>query len=663
MRVLGAVTTLVALFGQTSLAAPDTSLVQKRQNEDQPWSKYIYSPSTRNPSPESVFETEGDATVKECKTGKHVLRMKAGSRVSMDFGVYVGGHVAFNVDSDSQVPLTLAFTESPSFVGPISDDTGATHTQDWDQAMEVELEGDTTGPVWYHTPPERFRGGFRFLTFNALEDVTIFNITCEIGFATNMPDLRAGTGYFYTSDEGEEIVNRMWYAGAYTLQTNIAPADTGRWLPQVRPGWAYNNTLSVASPALIDGAKRDRAVWPGDLGIQGPIAMMAYGKYGREAVHNAIETLFYYQNETGRFPFAGPATGSFKNGAASDTYHTWALISMYDYAIWSNDESWVEEHWANITRGVEYITSRLDPETGLQEQVNENDWARSNTGGFNSALNALNYHALISLSALAKDEEQAKSWEDAAANIKEQFNALLWDDEAGLYNDNTDSSLKPQDGNSLALLYNLTQTAEQKAAISEGLEGNWNTFGPVTPELDDTISPFISSIELLAHLHGAENPERAFRLLHLLWGYLLDDSTGLMTGSTFVEGMAANGSLYYRSEAGYKHDAKYTSHAHGWSSGPTTALVSGVLGLRVLDMGGSVWELRPQLGELRDVRAGFETGLGWFEGRARLDEEDVLQIQLTVPVGTRGKIIVPKGVGKVALNGRMYKDETMISVN
>ncbi|VUC21857.1 unnamed protein product, partial [Clonostachys rosea] len=310
---------------------------------------------------------------------------------------------------------------------------------------------------------------------------------------------------------------------------------------------------------------------------------------------------------TGMLPFAGPATGSFRSGARSDTYHTWALIAMFDYAVWSGDEAWVSEHWANITRGVEYVTTRLDEETGLQEQVNENDWARKYTGGFNSALNALNYHALVSLAKLA-GPEQAKLWGDAAANIKKQYNALLWDEEAGLYRDNPESSLHAQDGNSLALVYGLTETDAQRAAMSEGLERNWNEIGP---------------------------------------------------------GLAANGSLYYRSERSYKYDAAYTSLAHGWSSGPTTALVSGVLGLRLEEIGGRRWSLRPQLGEqLKSVQAGFETGLGWFEGKVTVGEGGEVEVEVTAPKGTKGRIVFPDETkGQIRVNGREFRgqpDETSL---
>ncbi|CAH0048976.1 unnamed protein product [Clonostachys solani] len=602
---------------------------------DEPWSKYIHSPASRNVSPVGVHSIEGNVSVRNCSSGRQVIRLQAGSRISLDFGVEVGGHVSFNAKSASSSPLSLAYAESPYFVREISDDTGATPGMDWDSAYNITLDdGHAERAVWYHTPSERFRGGFRFLTLNALEDVVVFNVTCEIGFAPNMADLRSGTGYFYAGDADADILNRIWYAGAYTIQTNIAPADTGRWLPQVRPGWAYNATLSVASPALVDGAKRDRAIWPGDLGIQGPIAMMAYGAPGRESVRNSLATLLHYQNATtGMLPFAGPATGSFRSGARSDTYHTWALISMYDYAVWSGDEAWVAEHWASIARGVEYVTARLDAETGLQEQVNENDWARRYTGGFNSALNALNYHALASLATLAGPGEQARSWGQAAARIKRQYNALLWDGATGMYRDNPESGLHAQDGNSLALLYGLAETGAQRAAVSEGLERNWNGIGP--------------------------------RLLRRLWGYLLDEGSGLFTGSTFVEGLAANGSLYYRSERSYKYDAAYTSLAHGWSSGPTTALVTGVLGLRLEEIGGRRWSLRPQLGEqLKSVQAGFETGLGWFEGKVTVGEDGDVEVEVTAPKGTKGRIVFPDAAkGRVRVNGREFRrqpEETVL---
>lgn len=274
-------------------------------------------------------------------------------QVSLDYGVEVGGLVTFNIktsaDRSKGPQLSLAFSESPSHVGPISDDaTGSIASQDWDRELNVTVDGGDT--VTYTMPRERFRGGFRIMTIVAKAPVTVSNITCAIGFLPSQADLRAYSGYF--SAPGHDLLSRIWYAAAYTAQTNIGPVDTGRFLPQVQPGWAYNSSTGVAGPILMDGAKRDRAVWPGDHGISGQTAFLALGDVGLEAFNNSLETMFHYQNECGRFPYAGPSTRSFNSGKESDTYHAWNLIAIYHYAILTGDEAWVDRHWESITKAV-----------------------------------------------------------------------------------------------------------------------------------------------------------------------------------------------------------------------------------------------------------------------------------------------------------------------
>ena len=65
-----------------------------------------------------------------------------------------------------------------------------------------------------------------------------------------------------------------------------------------------------------------------------------------------------------------------------------------------------------------------------------------------------------------------------------------------MYRDNETTTLCPQDANSMAILYNLTTSAEQANSISEGLTKSWNDIGAIAPELPDTISPFIGSLEV-----------------------------------------------------------------------------------------------------------------------------------------------------------------------
>lgn len=88
------------------------------------------------------------------------------------------------------------------------------------------------------------------------------------------------------------------------------------------------------------------------------------------------------------------------------------------------------------------------------------------------------------------------AWSNNASALKTRFNEVFWVPGEGMYRDNDNSTLYPQDGNSLAVLFNLTTSAEQASSVSAGLTKNWNDLGPVSPELPDTISPFISGFEV-----------------------------------------------------------------------------------------------------------------------------------------------------------------------
>jgi len=239
--------------------------------------------------------------------------------------------------------------------------------------------------------------------------------------------------------------------------------------------------------------------------------------------------------------------------------------------------------------------------------------------------------------------------------LKTAFNEALWVPEVGLYRDNTSTTLTPQDANSFAILFNVTMNQSQAEMISEGLTRNWVDLGPVPPELPDNISPFISGFELQAHF-VAGNDSRAFDLLHREWGYIL--TTNISVQSTLLEGLTANGSLYYRFSDGYDDDASYTSHAHGWSSGPTSALTFYVAGLTVTTPQGRNWALAPHVGGPIDgAQGGFTTALGWYGVIWELgDNGSSLSLNLTTPVGTQGVFTVPKEIsGTVKVNGKAVR--------
>lgn len=118
-------------------------------------------------------------------------------------------------------------------------------------------------------------------------------------------------------------------------------------------------------------------------------------------------------------------------------------------------------------------------------------------------------------------------------------------------------------------------------------------------------------------------------------------------------------STSYRYYDGYDDDAAYTSHAHGWSSGPTSALTFYVAGLTVTAPQGKNWALAPHVGgPMNNAQGGFSTGLGWFGVSWELVGKKGISLDLTTPEGTQGVFTVPQGIsGTIKVNGKVVHAE------
>ncbi|WDK16996.1 bacterial alpha-L-rhamnosidase domain-containing protein [Colletotrichum graminicola] len=278
------------------------------------------------------------------------------------------------------------------------------------------------------------------------------------------------------------------------------------------------------------------------------------------------------------------------------------------------------------------------------------DWARYVNAPNGSAPNMLLYRTLITgafLADLAPADggDDASSGATAGANLTESWLARaetlrvairthFWDASKGAFIDgHRNRTLFPQDSNSYAVAFGVVDPAGPEAAsISRALAENWTPIGPASPELPGNVSPFISSVELEAHF-AVGRADRALRLVRDSWGWYLNHPNG--TGSTVIEGYLTDGTFGYRSARGYTDDPSYVSHAHGWSSGPTSTLTEYLVGLRVTRPAGAEWSLKPAFGEVSEAQAGFTTALGRFSARWAV-EGDFAVVKWDVPTDTRG---------------------------
>lgn len=254
-----------------------------------PWENNIYAPESRIVSPKSILSRR-TGNIISSYPGPAKLQGN-GSQLVFDFGIEVGGLVILNYTSDGAGSVGLAFTEAKNWIGEFSDASNGLHRGP-DGALYSNFASAGSGS--YIMPDVSLRGGFRYLTIFLLTSgnttVDITDIKLEIGFQPTWANLRAYQGYFHSNDE---LLNKIWYSGAYTLQTNSAPANTGRWVPMLTTGWANNGTLGPGDTIIMDGAKRDRAVWPGDMGIAVPSVHVSTGELG--SIRNALQVMYDYQ--------------------------------------------------------------------------------------------------------------------------------------------------------------------------------------------------------------------------------------------------------------------------------------------------------------------------------------------------------------------------------
>jgi hypothetical protein len=267
----------------------DTACAPRTASFSGPWEKYIHAPSTRIVSPINILNS--DKSFLSTYPGTASLKTN-GSLLIFDFGQEVGGIVTIGYSANGAAELGLAFSEAKNWTGTVSDGSNGFLTPGGDGAIFTPVTA--TAGANYTMPDAKLRGGFRYLSIfaymNTTVDIEITSVTLELSFQPNWADLRAYGGYFYSNDE---LVNRIWYAGAYTLQTNAVPGYTGRVFP-LQTGWENNASLgSNGSSIFVDGSKRDRTVWAGDLAIALPSVFVSTGDF--ESARNAIEVQYDLQ--------------------------------------------------------------------------------------------------------------------------------------------------------------------------------------------------------------------------------------------------------------------------------------------------------------------------------------------------------------------------------
>jgi alpha-L-rhamnosidase len=443
----------------------------------------------------------------------------------------------------------------------------------------------------------------------------------------------------------------------------------------------YENALSTSAdlstvdvpgvntvPSIVDGAKRDRAIWVGDMNVEGPTTY--YSTDAADYIKGSLQLLGSYQLTsgfvTGALPpqdpvHTGPLTPG-TTGTYSASYSMYWVLGLGSYYLYTGDTAFVTQELPTLERELAWNASTVDANGLLVTDNNDgSDWDYYDgpKTGEVTEYNVLYYKALLDgaeLADAAGQGAQASTYRQQAAALKIAINTRLFNSATGLY-DISDSRTTgvAQDTNALAVLYGVAPTGADSSILAKLKSALWTTpYGPV-PYTADTgwssiISPYSGGYELDARLASNDTAD-AESLLTTEWGHMI--SAGPDDTATMWENVASGD--------GTPGIGSATSLAHGWSTTPTAALSGYVLGIQPVTAGYATWVVQPHPGDLSWAQGQAPTphgavGVSWNSqsGAGRFG------MTVTAPSGTSGTIAVPTFGGKpvVVVNGRVVWNAT-----
>ena len=435
-----------------------------------------------------------------------------------------------------------------------------------------------------------FMGGFRFEAITLTTPGTLVlkgaGVQFGGGYLATAADYQ---GYFESSSAD---FNQMFYDGAYTEQTDMQPAGTN----------------GATEPSVLDGAKRDRAIWSGDLGIEGQGIADTLGSNGNNYVKQSLLTLITSSQQGGGLN----ADTLFRTGPYSNSYSSWTLDAATEYYRNTGDTAFAQQILPWLEGQLSYDATLTDNDglivTGSQISTTNGgyDWDFYDGAkpGVVTAFNDLYYRALRDVAyieASLGNNTKADAYNQTADSVKDEINANLFNPATGTYYlSESDHTTFAQDANALSVLFGIAPD-DKVPGILSALKTLWGPHGsePYSGSTySNLISPFITAFEVEADYLAGDTTD-AEQLVGLTWHQMLDPQNPFYTG-TFWENIGPDGTA----------TESRTSLSHGWASGPTPIMTSYVLGVQPADPGYATFTVAPHFGSLTWAKGAVPTPYG-----------------------------------------------------
>jgi Bacterial alpha-L-rhamnosidase C-terminal domain/Bacterial alpha-L-rhamnosidase 6 hairpin glycosidase domain len=451
-------------------------------------------------------------------------------------------------------------------------------------------------------------------------------------------------GWFDSSDAS---LNRYWYDASYTNELVTDHFEPG----SVEPRGADSPTLD-GKLVLMDGAKRDRDPYDGDLAVSGLADYLTHDE--GSAVTNVLADLANHQSADGYIP---PASINNYTLPLFEYPLYWAIDS-WEYVLYHGVDGYGRQYYPNLVKLLNTWYPSVTDSRGLLDK------GMNGTGGFGdyaflprsgevtyyNDLYVLALHDGARLAAALGDSTNAAAWRQRATTVSDAINQYLWDPSAGAYLDSSSGPVShPQDGNAWAVVAGVARGARAQSALDYLSAHTQTPYGNAfwdndTVQSDGTtrVYAFTSYPDIVARF-AAGQVGSALNEIGRLYGCMTAGDPGL----TDWEGITTGCQPY---------EGAYTSMAHGWSTGILPALTNELLGVAPTGPGFSRWVFSPYPGSVAWTEGQVPTPYGpivakWKQGNGTFD------MQITAPDQTAGRIDVPAvgGANAVTVNGVTHR--------
>ena len=584
--VLVAVATLVVLTATATpsqAATPSLAATLPTWPANPNWQALVPAPTSDSVRPVSIARTSGSVTNPGALTqgtGSTVLTTSSTSSpatVVVDFGKEVGGTPFATVSSSGSETLRIATSEALSF---LTANSSGVYNNDNGSAINLAVNGA-------RTYTGSLRGGFRFAAIQLTTTGTLTLTAAGVNFKAYRATADKYQGWFMSSDDQ---LNRMWYAGAYTAQMDMVPTGVA-------------SCFSV--PVIFDGAKRDRAIWSGDLMVTDPVVQLSLGSNSVAYVKGSMNSILNLQGTSGRLTSAV----GFRGCGAFDyanTYSAYSAILPIQYYRYTGDTAYISSVRSKLEAAATYHATKLDA-NGLVVTNDPDYWQTTQSG--EATEYSLAYYELLQnmiwMEGKVGTASKVTEYTNKASALKTAINARLLNASAGRYqHTNSRPSVFPLDANMNAIRLGVAP-ANRVAGILSFFRNAWQAHGSQisqpSPSMADpgghTIEPLNNTWEVMARFANGDTAN-ALDLMRRLWGLQVDPNSGFYTG-TFWEFVGSNG-LPSRG---------FDSLAHAWGAGPTQVLTESVLGATPVN---------PGYGDVAGQASGGQPDLGRGPGPDRV---------------------------------------------